>query len=331
MTDIQRGHYIGEFQEGGLGCAVAAVGDVGGLGHDGLLVGAYQASSGPGQLPPIVGGPSFKDDPPSLPAAGAAYLLYEPPSEINYRIRSAADAVFIGEHEIHNAGFAVGGRGDYNRDGHDDILLGAPGQFCTQNALHGGPGATYCDVELPPESVHMFLGGGNPGKTPAHRLEGLYIVNEADLSVYASHPDPEVAPNSTPHSTFGMSVAWTNSMGRPGIDDFIIGAPKLNRAYLVYGSDDALTPVMTTESAAAVMYLGDHADEHAVTAQHVPTSHVLYGADAAGRVVAGGGDIDGDGIEDVAVSAPGQLWFRSGPTSLAGRVFVMPGSRPEQE
>lgn len=331
ISSVARGHYTGDFHQGGVGCAVAAVGDVGAYGHDALLVGAYQDS-------PNIESPEIDA------AAGAAYLIYEPPSKMQKPIRDVADATFLGAHAVHNAGYSLGGRGDFNGDGFGDVLIGAPGQFCTWYPNFFA-GSTVCDIELPPESVHVFLGGGTPAKPgpfgtvepPVPDLTGTYIVDEGDVNIYASHPNPEVVPTSIHHSTFGMSVAWTNSAGRyrngMSIDDILIGAPALNRAYLVWGWDNPDEPppsLVTIEDIGTVFYLGEHADEHAVSGEHEPTSDSLYGPDAAGLAVAGNGDIDHDYVQDVAISAPGQLWYNTGPTKRPGRTFVMYGSKPKE-
>ena len=94
----------------------------------------------------------------------------------------------------------------------------------------------------------------------------------------------------------GFSVADLGDVNGDGIDDFIIGAPGADRdgvvnrgeAYVVFGSADGFEPAFG---------LGDLDGTNGFTLTGIAQG------DFAGGDVAGVGDVNGDGINDLAVGA----------------------------
>lgn len=169
-----------------------------------------------------------------------------------------------------NTGYAVGGRGDVNGDGIDDIVVGAPGPegaFAagTSYVVFGRDTSFSANIDLTAlEDTDGFV------------LEG---VDAGDAS--------------------GFSVAVVRDVNGDQIDEVLIGAPGADpdagrvdagQAYLVMGSDKPFSPVISLSSLDGV------------------TGFALSGAvagDQVGFSVADTGDINTDGVGDVVIGAPG--------------------------
>ncbi|MFA6027846.1 MAG: integrin alpha, partial [Patescibacteria group bacterium] len=99
--------FTGEAAEDWAGMSVSSAGDINNDGYDDILVGAYR-----------------NDDAGSN--AGAVYLIYGQITPYTDTISLAdADAEFTGEAANDSAGVSVSLAGDVNKDGYDDILVGA--------------------------------------------------------------------------------------------------------------------------------------------------------------------------------------------------------------
>lgn len=105
MTDATTS-FVGESPLDYAGATAAAAGDLDGDGQDDVVVGAY----GSGR---------------AGPEAGAVYLARGPFSPGAYALADVAD-IWLGEREGDNAGRAIAGGADADRDGLDDVLVGAP-------------------------------------------------------------------------------------------------------------------------------------------------------------------------------------------------------------
>jgi len=173
---------VGESDGDRAGCALSAAGDVDGDGYDDLLVGADQADGALGMAYLLLGAPSgtvslsssdasFEGDGagdelgaalaivgdvngdgpadfllgvPGLDdggtAAGAAYLVLGPAT--GSTSLSDADAMLTGEAAGDEAGGQLGGAGDVDGDGFDDLLVGAAGN----DSVAAEAGAVYLFV-----------------------------------------------------------------------------------------------------------------------------------------------------------------------------------------
>jgi hypothetical protein len=275
------------------GHAVSAAGDVNGDGFDDLLIGAFGAD-------------------PGADYAGEAYVVFG---------RSAADGgfpavfplsslfpggggdgsrgfVIAGVDLFDQAGIAVSGAGDVNGDGRDDVLVGArlasPG-----NRAYAG------------ESFVVFGRDAFPAIFPLARLlpraggdgtQGFALTGVAagDFS--------------------GAAVRMAGDVNGDGIDDLIVGAYRAgpdNRygtgaSYVVFGRD-AFPPVVRL--AGLLPGAGGDGSRGVVLAGIDPL-------DYSGSDVAGAGDLDGDGIDDVVVGA---FAANGGGRQNAGEAYVVFG------
>jgi hypothetical protein len=268
--------------------------------------------------------------------AGSIY-----PITIDPLLTSTWDAELAAGQSLAALGTSVAGAGDVNGDGYADVIVGAPG---------------YDAGEVDESAAFIFLGSatgiadGNPG-TAQSRLEGGQVgaafgasvagagdVNGdgyADVIVGAPAYDAGEAdegaafvflggaagiPNASATSAqarlesdqssanFGASVAGAGDLNGDGYADVIVGAP-------AYDAGEA-------DEGAAFVFLGGAAgiaDTHAAGA-HARLESDQPGA-GLGTSVAGAGDVNGDGFDDVVVGAPG---FESG-LSKQGAAFVFHG------
>ncbi len=275
-----------------FGWSVAGAGDVDGDGDDELLVGAY-----------AYGGA----DP------GRAYLFEGDSAGL-----STTPSTYLDSHYEDGLGEAVDGAGDVNGDGYDDVIVGAPGYI-------GDVGAVF-----------VYTGSASGlSTTAATTIEG-----------------------GDPGDVFGRSVSGAGDVNGDGYDDVIVGADgyssSTGRAYVFHGSAAGLSSTATTTitGGGTSYYLGysvsDAGDVNADgyadvvvgaygysssrgrayvflgSASGVSTSANLAltgssASDGLGTAVAGAGDVNGDGYDDVAIAAPGY-------SSSTGAVYVHHGS-----
>ncbi|MEA3209164.1 MAG: hypothetical protein QOE70_2221 [Chthoniobacter sp.] len=133
----------------GAGRAVAAAGDVNGDGFDDLVLGGYSASL-------------------RARYSGGTFVIYGRQGGFTATLSLGAldpqsGVVLSGEAMFDAAGFSVGGGGDFNGDGFDDVIIGAVGH-ASSNGVNSGAG-------------YVFFGSDNgavthPGDANANTLTG---------------------------------------------------------------------------------------------------------------------------------------------------------------
>lgn len=105
----------------------------------------------------------------------------------------------------------------------------------------------------------------------------------------------------------GWSVAGAGDVNGDGCDDFLIGA--------AYSSDAAY------ESGTVYLFYGDSA----LTSADVSTADVKYvgvaANDYAGYSVAGAGDVNGDGYDDILIGAPGRTAWTGASAGAAYLIY----------
>ena len=247
-----------------LGVSVSGAGDVNGDGLHDFIVGANRRARDVGVDP---GG-----------GAGAAYLVYgsriPPNGPINVDALGPSDAVrIVGAASRDTAGTSVSGAGDFDGDGFDDVIVGAPAASSAHGAEGGAAYVIYGSDALPGlvdlRTLSAPLG---------FRLEGVDSFDR-----------------------FGQAVSGAGDVNADGFDDVVIGAPGADRQ-----GNDALTGAA---SGAAYVAYGTPVRRGAMYMGHLvaESGFVLIG-DAAGSgfglSVAGIGDADGDGVDDLLIGAP---------------------------
>jgi hypothetical protein len=268
---------------GQAGRALAGAGDTDGDGHDDLLVGDLNWSA------PISEAPRGND-------SGAAYLVRGPVSgEMDL---GAADARIYGE-VSQFVGKSVAGAGDVNADGLTDVLAlagddsvcgawygplsgeldfgdsdAAFGDYCT---LVAGRGDTDGDG-----TDDVFLGGGDGTATAFLFLgpptAGTSSVLSADVSFVGVSLGNWDGP--------GLSIA--GDVDADGRDDLLLGAQYDDKS--------------DYDAGAAYLVLGGATGTVSLADAQAKFTGIAYN-DQAGRAVAGAGDTDADGLEDILVGS----------------------------
>ena len=261
--------------------------------------------------------------------AGRAYLFLGPlTSDID---TSKAVATISAEAFGDNLGFSVASAGDVNGDGFDDILIGARSNddngiqsgrvYLFYGPVSGSLAATTADAIIEGAAFDEIgravaplgdvngdgfddivvgsdiAGGGSRGEIFIFNgpLSGTRTVASADATITGSFAN----------ESFGASIASAGDINGDGVNDIIVGAPRF--------------PLNGADTGRAYVFFGP------VTGSLVATQAdaIIFGEavnDDFGVAVAGGKDINGDGVPDVIVGAD-QLFATAG----AGKAYVFYG------
>ncbi len=240
------------------GHRVSAAGDVNGDGYDDVLVGSVDA------------------DPGSRLQAGSAWLVFGGPGPFSTSLALASldgttgvrfDGIDAGD----AFGAAVGGVGDFNGDGFDDIAIGAPGR---------DPGGVIDAGE-----AVVVLGG-------SAAFPALF-----DVTLLSGSDGFRLSGTVTGDQIAGQ-LSSAGDMNGDGFDDVLIGAPNADpesrsnagEAYIVFGRAAATTATMdlsVLDGTFGFRILGARADDNTAVS------------------VASGGDLNADGFDDILLGADG--------------------------
>jgi hypothetical protein len=306
--------YTGQAASDYAGDATSGAGDVNDDGYADMLVGA-SGNFGPG------------DD------AGAAYLLLGSAAPASASLSAAIQ--YSGSAAGDGAGNSVSGAGDADGDGHDDMLIGAPynddGPGSSAGAAYllfgsSTPASTRLSLETPytgeagsdaaGSSVSgagdvngdgyddMLVGApanddGGSSAGAAYLLLGSTTPASASLST-ATQYTGEVGGDRA-----GEAVSGAGDVNHDGYDDMVIGA-----SYHAHGGSSA---------GAAYLLLGSAAPATASLSTTIKYTGEADG-DRAGCAVAGSGDMNADGYDDLIVGA---LFNDDGPKTDAGAAYLI--------
>ncbi|MCC3498852.1 MAG: FG-GAP repeat protein [Microcoleus sp. PH2017_15_JOR_U_A] len=195
--------------------------------------------------------------------------------------------VIAGLNAEERSGIALTATGDINGDGNKDIVIGAPG-------------ATVGD-QINAGKTYVIFG----------KKEGFpVILNPAELK----GSNGFIISGFDPEGSAGNAVSYAGDINKDGFDDLLIGASSANsdsknnagKTFVIFGKKEF----------PANFNLGQTNGKNALVLNGVETDGLV------GTAVSGGGDINGDGIDDLIVGAPGSL-FQDSP----GKSYAVFGSR----
>jgi hypothetical protein len=325
-----------------FGGSVASAGDVNDDGYDDVIVGA----------------PAYRNDAEEY-FEGAAFVFLGSASGIADGDASTADAMLESNQGTDDPegdpvgaylGTSVAGAGDVNADGYDDVIVGAPGYTAGESfegaafvflgsasgIADGDP--TTAAAQLESDQADASLGGSvasagdvnHDGYDDVIVGAAYYDAGETDegaafvflgsgAGIADGDPGTAAAQLESDQADATLtSVAGAGDVNRDDYDDVIIGAP-------FYDAGE-------TNEGAAFVFLGGGSgivdgDPGTASAQ-LETDQAFVGASGVpqfGLSVAGAGDVNSDGYDDVIVGAPDyrQTGF---PAVPEGATFVFLGS-----
>jgi hypothetical protein len=292
--------FLGEASSDQAGISVAGAGDVNGDGYDDILIGA-------------IGNDEVVAD------VGQTYLIFgKPTGWARDTFLSNADASFLGENVFDYSGISVSGAGDVNGDGYDDILIGAyknddggneagqtylilgkPTGWVMDTSLANADASFWGEDELhwtgwPVARAGDINGDGYDDVLVGSRGERTYLIF-GKLSGWAMDTSLSNADASfraeVPGDSAGRAVAGAGDVNGDGYDDILIGAYendagglRAGQSYLILGKPTGWARD-TFLSNADASFWGE------------------YSGDSSGSSVAGAGDVNGDGYDDILIGA----------------------------
>ncbi len=313
---------MGEGAGDRVGEAQAAAGDVDGDGLADVLVGA-----------------GSNDD--AGTDAGKAYLVFGDSLVSGDMSLADADYGWTGEAAADKAGFSVDGVGDLDGDGLDDLVIGAWGN--DDGGANAGKVYVVLSSALPAHASSLasatyalvgegaddyagysavFAGDvdadgtadllvGAYGDAPAGTRSGRsYLVYGSTLSGTATldlaSADHRFAGEAASDLS-GIRVAAAGDVDNDGMDDLLIGAPANDAA----GSNAGKVYLVLAENIPSSRNIGLSTVDYGFTGEAI--------GDQAGYGLAGPGDVNGDGFDDLLIGA----WANNDGGADAGKAYLM--------
>jgi hypothetical protein len=256
-----------------IGSSVAGAGDINGDGYDDLIIGGHLAN-----------------DPADPNVNGGAFVIFGKASgftrDVNVSSLNGANGfAFFGIPGSY-AGFSVASAGDFNGDGLDDILIGAPREY-DSGAIAGAVYVIY---------------GSNSGFQATYNRDSITGQNGFRIVHSLSHG-------------LGTSVSSVGDLNGDGFEDIAVGVPYANFNGLYTGSTHVIFGQAEEIGLLALSYDGGS------TSFRFDGANVGDALGRTSRSIASLGDINGDGIGDFAVSSNAML----GPGGRVGGVHIIFG------
>ena len=319
--------FIGITWDDNSGGAIASAGDVNGDGYDDILIGAPGNGDG-------------------IP--GKTYLILGKSTGWTKNISlSKADASFIGEPN-YELGSTIIGPGDVNGDGYDDVLIRADDGYILESKIYlifgkasgwttntsiSEADASFIEKKCDPNWGNLIADVGDVNGDgyndiligadrdnnglPQSGITYLFFGKASGwtMNTNLSNADASfIGEHSADYS--GNPVAGAGDVNGDGYNDFLIGANRdpinggsdAGKTYLILGKASGWA-MNTSLTKADASFIGEHTD------------------DQSGWALAGAGDVNGDGNDDILIGAPfnGNGGFWPGKTYL---IFGNNNSKP---
>lgn len=304
--------FLGERANDMAGWSISGGGDVNNDGYDDILIGApFEAFGGS--------------------SGGSVYLINGPVSgEINL---SSTNSRLSAHSANDHAGMSVSSAGDVNRDGYDDILIGAQNE--STNGTYAG--AAYLVLGPITENLELsdadFIFYGEENSYTSSSVSGAgdingdsypdiiigamgneygktYLVYGPFSSNLQLSTESDSIMTGTLYDASGYKTAGVGDVNADGFDDILIGA--------INADQQAEDP--HESRGAAYLVNGPIASDIDLSTESIKIAGAKDG-DAAGSSVAGGGDVNNDGYMDMLVSATQE----DSGGSYAGAVYLLEG------
>jgi hypothetical protein len=233
----------------------------------------------------------------ALGQTGVVHVVFgkadDEPVDLDMLSRTGAGFTITGASMGDRTGVALVGLGDVDGDGLDDLAIGAP-----------GPDVWDWPTGEPARAGRVYVVRGKTGSAPVSLVDvdggqgGLVLRGE-------------------PESAAGFSLASVADWNGDGLRDLVVGAPaaaasgvQAGRVYVVFGGGITGPSIELADVAAGRGGL-------AIDGQ-APW-------DQLGYAVGDAGDLDGDGLHELLLGAPGHGANTLNHALGIGRAYVLPG------
>jgi len=312
---------IGELAGEKAGVSVSAAGDVNGDGYDDVLIGAHNNS----QL---------------NPKAGKAYLVFgRPDSQWQSSIPlNECNASYMGEGSNDELGNIVAPAGDVNGDEYDDFLIGAyrddesGGTQAGQTYLFLGRPGNWSKNQTGNAANASFI-GEEPFDISGCWCDGAGDVNGDgldDILIGARDHDGAGSGRGKVYLIFGKETGWGKNTDLSNADGYWVGESDNDRFGICVsgagdvngdGYDDMVFGASGHSSDKGHVYLmlGSASFTYGNIGLYAPSSWIgEVNNDQAGLRLDGGGDVNGDGFDDILIGSHnnGEISVAAGQTYL---------------